>query len=432
MGRAMAEHDAQVPRRPAEPPPLPDQREQFIPIRKVDLLEALCAEPCLSPHEASDFRRLAELIQAVFHHRYHLTLEELKEAYDYFNPDIVTPPRAELSAAEKTQRLDLFIDKFGRVLERGANFKRLGRAELDAALAESSAWGLNLVVDFDAFDRLELFARGDVAGTRGLRRWQNLYRLEEIEVPIYQRLVVLFKLRPHKGLGEGVDTESLYIKCFKDIPKVDLEMLLPATRVKMTGMDRVKIILPTVSGLFVTIWKLITGAIVLLATNILAFLGLVGGTIGYGVKSLYGYVRTKQKYQLSLTKSLYYLNLANNAGVLFRLFDEAEEQECCEVMLSYWFLWKRAGDDGWTEDELDQRCEAYLLELTGRDVDFELPDALDKLRTLEMVTQTPDGRLHAVPLPVAYRAIDRAWDNLFDYDAGQARGGDSGEGEAAS
>ena len=67
--------------------------------------------------------------------------------------------------------------------------------------------------------------------------------------------------------------------------------------------------------------------------NLASVLGLVGGTIGYGIRSFYGYLNTKNKYQLSLTESLYYQNLDNNAGVFFRLLDEAEEQENCESML---------------------------------------------------------------------------------------------------
>ncbi len=37
--------------------------------------------------------------------------------------------------------------------------------EINAALERASDWGINLEVDFDVFDRLEIFARGDVIGT---------------------------------------------------------------------------------------------------------------------------------------------------------------------------------------------------------------------------------------------------------------------------
>ena len=80
--------------------------------------------------------------------------------------------------------------------------------------------------------------------------------------------------------------------------------------------------------------------------GILAFLGLVGGTLGYGLKSFLGYLRAKDKYQLHLTRSLYYQNLDNNGGVLFRLLDEVEEQDFREAALAYFLLWRKAGTSG--------------------------------------------------------------------------------------
>ena len=60
------------------------------------------------------------------------------------------------------------------------------------------------------------------------------------------------------------------------------------------------------------------------------------------------YQSTRQAYHLMLTQSLYYQNLDNNAGVLTRLLDEAEEQECREVLLGYYCLWKYGPEQGWT------------------------------------------------------------------------------------
>ncbi len=77
---------------------------------------------------------------------------------------------------------------------------------------------------------------------------------------MYQRLVVILRLRDHAAKTRFIDTESVYIKIFKDIPKVDLEMLLPGTRFKLSLMDRGKIVLPTLSGVGLTVWKFLQGA----------------------------------------------------------------------------------------------------------------------------------------------------------------------------
>src|SRR5262249_7934911 len=170
-----------------------------------------------------------------------------------------------------------------------------------------------------------------------------LYRLEETEVPIFRRLVLILKLRQHPRLPGPVDTENVYLKVFKDIPKLDVMMLLPVARVRFTKIDRGWIGLPLLSGAAVAAWNFVND----LFQNIGTW-GLAAGGIGYGYKSYYGYRQTKQRYHLTLTQSLYFQNLDSNAGVLTRLFDEAEEQECRAAILAYYCLWRYAPEGCWT------------------------------------------------------------------------------------
>ena len=209
------------------------------------------------------------------------------------------------------------------------------------------------------------------------------------------------------------------LKIFKNIPQLDLEMLLPGTRIKMTLLDRGRIVLPTLSGLAITIYKILTGAVALAFAGlygILAFLGLVGGTLGYGFKSFLGYLRAKDKYQLHLTRSLYYQNLDNNAGVLFRLLDEVEEQEFREAALAYFLLWRHAGTSGWSQQSLDHHAEVFLRQTLDAEIDFEVDDALGKLRRFGLVETLPSGNVRAVSIRGALGRLDQAWDNFFQYD----------------
>ena len=391
--------------------------ENFIPVRKADLLELLCTRAELSDAEREKFRLLAQLIQARINHKYHELAETLKTAYAPFDPDSDTRARPQLSAEHKAERLDLLFDRFIWLLKR-ANFQRLSRAHLETAMEAMTDWGVNVAVDFESFERLEVFARGDCIGRRSRRRLLNGYRLEEVELPVYQRLVVMFRLNPHHQPRRNVDTRSVYIKFFKDIPHMDLEMLLPGTGVRMSLFDRGKIVFPTLTGVALTGWKLMTAfalATVFTFYGFLAFLGLVGGTIGYGVRSYFGYLNTKQKYQLNLTESLYYQNLDNNAGVILRLIDEAEEQECRETMLAYYFLWKHAEPAGWSEEQLDRTVEVFVFEVTGCRADFELGDALEKLRRFGLVSETGHNQLRATPIDQALARMDQAWDRLFNH-----------------
>ncbi len=393
--------------------------EHFIPIRKADLIELLCREPDLAPDDREQFRRLCEMLNATIHFEFHAKLSELTDAYACFDPDADTQAIESVVGDERERRLGVLIDKFIELLAH-ANFRRLSQDDVREALRSASDWGLNLDVDFDVFDRLELFARGDCVGRRSRRRWRNWWRLEEVDVPIFRRLVLILRLKKLLKLGDKVDSESVFIKLFKDIPKQDLEMLLPGTRVKMSLLDRGKIALPALSGFAITILKIIKGAVVLAVAGVystVAFIGLLAGTLGYGVRSFFGYLRTKEKYQLSLTQSLYYQNLDNNAGALFRLLNEAEEQECREAMLEYFLLWRRGGAAGWSRERLDDEAEAYLRRAAHIEIDFEIGDAINKLERLELVESLPGGLLRAIPAATALERLDYAWDNLFRYSA---------------
>src|SRR5262249_46711718 len=122
-----------------------------------------------------------------------------------------------------------------------------------------------------------------------------------------------------------------------------------------------------------------------LNTPIDEVLGALGGALvtwsaalalgGYGYKSFYSWQVKKQSYNFRLTRSLYYQTLDSNTGVLMRLLDEAEEQECRETYLAYFCLWKFAPPEGWTAEQLDDYVEIYLEHHAGLKVDFEIGDA---------------------------------------------------------
>jgi hypothetical protein len=393
------------------------QQEQFIPIRKSELVQLLADDDQLAAEHREPFLQLCRLLAATLHYEYHSRLEVLKDLYAGFDPDADTQT---LRHADQEQRQGLCENLFGQFVEllERANYQRLSREQIQQAIGVASDWGVRLHVDLDSFARLEVFSRGDIVETRTRRRWQNWNRPESVQVPLYQRLVVIFQLRPAAQRAPGVDPERVYIKLFKNIPTQDLDMLLPGTQFKMSWLDQGKILLPTLSGIVIAVIKIVKGALLLAFAGfygILALLGLIGGTIGYGVKSFMGYLRTKDKYQLTLTRSLYFQNLDNNAGVIHRVLDEAEEQEFREAVLAYALLRRRAGDRGWTEQELDEAAEQFLRETLRFQVDFEVADALAKLARLGCATQTSDGRWHAGELAETLMGMDRAWDNFFSY-----------------
>src|SRR5262249_4403748 len=118
-------------------------REQFIPLRRSDLIDLLCADPDLTPEDRELFRQLCRLVVATYHYEYNQILEKLKAAYAPFDPDADTKPLRRLRGEERQQRLNELVSEFGWLMER-ANFKHLSREEIEPTLAAASDIGLRM------------------------------------------------------------------------------------------------------------------------------------------------------------------------------------------------------------------------------------------------------------------------------------------------
>jgi Protein of unknown function (DUF3754) len=391
-------------------------REHYIPLRKSDLVDMLCRDLGANRDAAQLFRQLGDMISATFHYEYHKLLEELKDEYAPFDPDSVTTTVVPLTPAQKDAKLGELFDRLVLLMER-ANFKRLGREDVEKAMTEVSAWGVNMSVDMSIFERIEIFARGDTVGTRTLRHWPRIWQKDEIKFPVFRRLVLFLKLKPSRRVPPEINTDNVFLKAFKEIPKADLEMFLPGARLQMPGLQRLKLggsVISGGAGVGYTIFGKIMGGLTLAMQSPEILLGLTMALFGYGYKQYYGYQSTRNIFNLRLTQSLYYQTIGNNLGVLFHLLDEAEEQECREALLAYYYLWRFAGETGWKDTALDDYVEMDLERLAKLKVDFEIGDALAKLERLQMVTKNCD-RYVAVPIDKALEALDYAWDNYFKY-----------------
>jgi Protein of unknown function (DUF3754) len=391
-------------------------REHYIPLRKSDLVDMLCRDLGTDRGAAQLFRQLGVLISGTFHYEYYKLLEELKDEYAPFDPDSVTEPIAALTPEQKDKKLARLFDRLLLLMER-ANFKRLSGEDVEKAMTEVSDWGVNMSVDMSIFERIEIFARGDTIAKRTIRHWPRIWKREEVRLPMYRRLVLFLKLKPSKRVSAEINTANVFLKAFKEIPKADLEMFLPGARMQMPGVQQLKLggsLISGGAGVAYTIFGKIMGGLTLLMESPEICLGLAMALFGYGYKQYAGYQSTRNIFHLRLTQSLYYQTIGNNLGVLFHLLDEAEEQECREALLAYYYLWRYAGDAGWKAPDLDDYVEMDLERLAKLKVDFEIGDALAKLERLQLVTMNGD-RYVAVPIDKALEVLDYAWDNYFKY-----------------
>ncbi|HYD83910.1 MAG TPA: hypothetical protein VEA63_07645, partial [Opitutus sp.] len=118
--------------------------------------------------------------------------------------------------------------------------------------------------------------------------------------------------------------------------------------------------------------------------------------------------------QKRLADTVYFRNLANNAGVLDLLVGAGEDQDAKEAFLAYAVL--RASERPLVKAEIDNAAEALLQERFGLDVDFEINDALAKIERLGLVAREGED-YRAVAPAEALAKLDAAWDDLFSFSA---------------
>ena len=273
------------------------QRATFIPLRHTDLRAKLATEFEIGGQVLEIFQHLCDRLQAIFHVEHLSALLHLEELYDPLDPDSQLVDLDEMDETHRTVLANTLVDRLTGLLY-SAHYKRLSREELDLAIAIGWQWGVQLDVDFDFFDRLEVFARGYRTVIKRRRRWQNFFREETIELPEFQRLIMAFRVMPpnedakkkSKQDDDELDHKFVYLKTFKNIPETDLEILLPGSTVRFSKLDHAKIIFPTLSGAAITIAKVVRGAVVLgfafAWEQALGWIILIGASVGYIVKSV--------------------------------------------------------------------------------------------------------------------------------------------------
>ncbi|MGE3819824.1 MAG: DUF3754 domain-containing protein, partial [Isosphaeraceae bacterium] len=172
---------------------------------------------------------------------------------------------------------------------------------------------------------------------------ETKFRKREITLDAHSRMILALKFRPEtKDLGPFVRTDVFYLRMFKDVPHVDMEMHLPeqGTRVQMRWIDKAQIATPLFTGIPTVMLKFLFAATI----SPFLLLGLVVAPITAGVNSFFGYQRSKRNHLYAMIHRLYYLTIANNSSVLTRVVDSAADEEYKEALLAYFFLWRAQND----------------------------------------------------------------------------------------
>ncbi len=410
-------------------------RERFIPVRKAELLDALIEHGALGGEaEREQFRQICRALAAIFHYQYFVQLERLRHDYFYFDPEV--EPHARLTDAALASAYDDLIASFEAVL-RDANFTEISHAEIDDAHQKRKSMRVNVAARLDDFRDIRFFHRGhhqetiEVPTALGLRR-------EKHDILVHEEVVLLVAAKPAGAIASQRERRlllrrrirpgSVLIKYFRNVASTDLKALFPNVRVVMSLFDTLALGIPAIAGAIPILINLASTTTVLFLV-IGFYLGVVSAVehdalkrafaamsglaalIGFVMRQWLRYQRQSLKYQQELTTNIYYRNLNNNAGIFDYMIGEAEDQECKEAFLAYYFLQTAATAQ--TQPELEGRIEAWLRDAFGEDVTFKVADALAKLARLDLV-HSGASRL-SVPAPEdALARLRRTWAGLLE------------------
>lgn len=394
-----------------------DARERAIPIRPADLVRALLADEGVSPVERGELAQLAKLLGATLHHEYQGWSEELKDLYAAYDPDTDC---VDLDCSAKVSETgdEAFLKPFESALIR-ANYRPLRMQVIEDAVAAPNEKGLTYVPDFKIFEHLRVYVRGSTQIGRYTRNLKSRFRRRKVDFPGYQRFVVLLKFREGMDLDDFVRSDVIYIRMFKDVPHVDMEMHLPeqGTKVKMRLIDKAQIASPFVAFPASMAAKSLTFLIGAAQAGPSFTVGaLMLAPITAAVNSFFGFKRAKQRHLSTMIRHLYYLTLCNNGGVINYVVNSAEEEDFKEALLAYHCLWRHR-DDGetWDSARVDRCIEAYLRQQTSLPIDFDVSDALGKLYRFGIVHKDHMGHLSALPIGRALEILDQRWDDTFRF-----------------
>lgn len=310
-----------------------------------------------------------------------------------------TSPEQEINdpiEEERLKRTDELLHLCDQILTDAA-YERLTQEDIEKCVGIASPWGVPMSANFGVFHRLAVYARGDIIGKRYKRRLRKLYKNEIVDVAIYQRLVVLFQLAEDHERGELLSADQFHLRIFKNIPKQDVDMLLPGTKVRLSKFDRAKVIVPSIGGWLFSLQKISRFVLVTLALaayySTALVIGLVLAGIGYAVKSFLSYFQTRNRYLLDLTRNLYFQKLDTNSGAGFQIIQQAGRQLTCESILAYYAI--LSSGEPISRRRLRRKCERILREAIEVEVEFRVDQAAQSLLDSGRITETHDEKLIA-------------------------------------
>ena len=317
-----------------------ENREAFIPYRRSDIIALCLKDGQLSSAEAKKFKDFCQILSAYYHFRFHQTLEVFKDNYVPFNPNTDIQVLDGGTVEEYEQMESTVVDAFHHILER-ANYITLPKSMVKRALETKSLINLKSEVDFDDFDRCFCYYRGDSSKKVSLKKL--FFWREEKIIETFERIVLLIKFKEAAYFrAKKVKIRDLkfipgkmYVYFYKNIPKLDIDLLFPNVTTSMTWRDRLLFGIPAIGAAIPLILRALPNILLLIAAILLflnaqslveeldiqqyqvrdvmpvlvATLSLGMALGGFAFKQYSKYKSKKIKFQKNVSDTLFFKNL---------------------------------------------------------------------------------------------------------------------------
>ena len=413
------------------------RREKFLPVTRAALFNRLTQPELWPSGQASTAQRFMRYLDFWRRHAYAARLLDLDQAYDAFAPDSDLKVTRTYTNGDRETLKKRVVAQMAELVEQG-NFTRVDPKDVHFILTEDSHYGLDLQVDLDAFEEALIYFRGATTVTERRRDIKRAYiGWKEVQVPVFQRLFLLFKLKPFDErvkevalkhglskrqaeksvrraralLPKTVSSDHIYMKLFKNIPRSDVEMIFPNTKVRFRRWDKIRFGVSAGGGVGMGVVGTVTK--IAAVSNPMTMLPALAAFGGIVLRQVTNFFAQRNRYMIVMAQNLYFHSMADNRGVISLLGVRAAEEDIKEEILLYTAL-SRGRVKASAIAEIDARIEAWLKATFDLDVDFDVTDALARLMRDGIVLETDDGWLEALPPAEAAKHIDMLWDRALD------------------
>ncbi len=441
-----------------------DIRESFIPFRRTDLINLCLEDGKLQDKDVHIFKEFCDILAAFFHFRFHHTLETIKDNYVIFNPNADIKALKEPNLEQYEEMQAQVIKGFKYILER-ANYIQLSDEIIQESLNAKSLINLKTDVDFNDFEQFYCYYRGDIYKTIKVKKFGFLK--QEKVIDILERVVLLIKFKGEgyfQAKAKKIQQEKelnftpgkMYLYFYKNIPKLDIDLLFPNIKTSMTWKDRLLFGVPAIGAAIPLMLRAIPNILLIIVAIfilinapsfvefievdkeqvrdimpiLVATLSLTMTLGGFAFKQYTKYKSKQIKFQKEVSDTLFFKNLANNVSVFQALADIAEEEECKEIILVYYHL--LTSNEKLNPEQLDQKIEQWMTEKLGINIDFDIHGPLDNLQKIRgkvveegnneneiievpLLSYDEEGTLQVLPLKQSRMVLDYVWDNAFQY-----------------